>query len=182
MPGVVEGIYAQYHDSVIKMAKKPGGVSRPEIMKGLSVTRPAADKLIDECRLKRARTEGRTNFFTPTKATSKVQGSELEDQNPGEDVSMIDQPTQDQADQALLTALVTDDPAPQQAKPKNRLPTEPPVKSAVDLDTEIKAIRSAIGEAEEKAKNAHTTFVVQQAHANALGTKLQRVLEARLSL
>lgn len=194
MPGIAEGIYAQYYDSVIKMSKRPGGVSRPEIMKGLAVTRPAADRLIDECHLKRSRTEGRTNFFKPTKATDKVldgteSGNPSEATDIGEDKDHMDQHTP--GEQALLNALVSDDPLPQgqtqQAlAPVNRVATltvpAATAKTAEQLDTEIKALKSAIDSAEEKASNGHKTYVVQQAHANALGQKLQRVLSERLAL
>ena len=193
MPGVAEGIYAQYYGSVITMAKRTGGVSRPEIMKGLSVTRPAADRLIDECRLKRSRTEGRTDFFSPTKATDKVLGSPESDDNGKDTPPMLSQHSP--GDQALLSALVSDEPAaPEGSQPVvpkapaqiNRLPvpgnTAPAGKTAATLDGEIVALKKAISEAEEKAKNGHMTYVVQTAHACALGTKLQRALEARLSL
>lgn len=179
MPGVAEGIYAQYHDSVIKMAKSPGGVSRPQIMKGLAVTRPIADRLIDECKLRHAKTEGRTDFFKPTKATDKVLnvGAEpAEDDDEGKDATTMIGETG--SGQALLggnpEALLGDE-----LQGKNRLP---PQKGAAELDAEIKATKAAISEALEKARQGHQTHLVQTAHANALGMKLQRSIEARLLL
>lgn len=195
MPGVVEGIYAQYYDSVIKLARRPSGVSRPELMRSLAVSRPIADRLIDECHLRRAKTEGRTDFFKPTKATNKVLDSEPNNggHNDGKDAeTMIDQsgtgasapmPATTPEQQALLSAMVSEDPAPQG---KNRVPFEPaPAQDQAriaELDAQIKQIRAAITESTTKAQQAHQTVVVQTAHANALGTKLQRVLEARLAL
>ena len=79
--------------------------------------------------------------------------------------------------------MVSED-QPQEAKGKNRLPVDLPAPGnpVAELDAQIKTIRAAIHESTSKAQAAHSTYVVQTAHANALGTKLQRILEARLAL
>ena len=98
-PRVIRGLpakiaaqyYAKMQHMVLRMASRPGGVGRKEIMARLGVTRLAADRLISDLGLVHAQTIGRTEFFTlpeylseflePTQAeTSSRQSSRLEKQ------------------------------------------------------------------------------------------------------
>jgi len=62
-------IYAAHMDSVLKLARRAEGVSRPQLIDDLNVTRVVASKLIEECRLVLDRTEGRTEYFKASDAT-----------------------------------------------------------------------------------------------------------------
>lgn len=174
MPGLAEGVYAQYLDSVIKMAKTTGGVSRPQIMEKLKVSRSEANSLIDEAKLRRARTVGRTDYFVATKATHKLAGDDdnsNEDNADNEDESAMPGPSSavEEGQTMVQTA-----PAPaSQAADSDK---------AAALDKKIKLLKQSIADALEKAKQAQQTVVVQTAHANALGTALESVLKERLAL
>jgi hypothetical protein len=57
-------IYAAHMDSVLKLAAQEGGVSRPQIIKELNVTRAVASGLIDKCGLEKVEPQkGRTEYF-----------------------------------------------------------------------------------------------------------------------
>jgi hypothetical protein len=63
MPRIAEGLYAQYYDSVLKLAKRETGVSRPELMDKLGMSRIIADRVIEKVGLKPVAVVGRTEFF-----------------------------------------------------------------------------------------------------------------------
>ncbi len=69
MPRMDSAIYAAHMDSVLKLARRAEGVSRPQLIDDLNVTRVVASKLIEECRLVLDRTEGRTEYFKASDAT-----------------------------------------------------------------------------------------------------------------
>lgn len=182
MPGIAEGIYAQYVDSVIKMAKTTGGVSRPQIMEKLNVKRPEANALIGEAKLRRARTVGRTDFFVASKATKNVH-------NTSED-SDVNQ-------QSSASTGSSSNVGEGQNQPTNRLPEEDktmvqtvqapaPVVSDTDRvaasEKKIKLLKQGIADALEKAKQAEQVRLTQQAHAGALGSALENALKERLAL
>lgn len=60
---VADTTYAQYFDSAIRLASRPTGVSRPELLKSLGVSRIIADRIIEKTGLKKVATVGRTDFF-----------------------------------------------------------------------------------------------------------------------
>jgi hypothetical protein len=62
MPRIAENIFTQYFNSAVKMAARPTGVSRPELM-GLGMSRIVADKVIESAGLEQITTVGRTDFF-----------------------------------------------------------------------------------------------------------------------
>ena len=63
MPRVAEGLYAQYYNSVLRLAARPTGVSRPELMDKLGMSRIIADRVIEKAGLVPAAVIGRTEFF-----------------------------------------------------------------------------------------------------------------------
>jgi len=65
MPRLAEGIFAAHYDSAVKLAAAPGGVSRPDLIKKLGVTRLVAEKIIEKAGLVVGGKEGRTEFFVP---------------------------------------------------------------------------------------------------------------------
>lgn len=76
MPRVAPNIFAQYYDSAIKLASRETGVSRPELMKKLDITRLMADRVIEQAGLKPVAKVGRTEFFkTPAELPPGVQAA-----------------------------------------------------------------------------------------------------------
>jgi hypothetical protein len=133
-----EAIYAQYYNHVVQLAQKTDpsgrvGVSRPELIHSLGISRTIADGLIARCRLKRNRIEGKTEFFSLSKSSKKVLGQGTDDTK---ETNMDAAPSP--ADpKGLVGAIVGDDqptPDPKPKKGKNRLPAEdqgtPPVPTA----------------------------------------------------
>ena len=66
MPKLAAHLYAAHQNSVLKLAAREGGVSRPQIMNELNVSRSVAAGLIDKCQLALDRKTGRTAFFKPS--------------------------------------------------------------------------------------------------------------------
>jgi len=66
MPRMDAAIYAAHMDNVLKLAQREGGVSRPQLISELNVTRSVASALIDKCGLALDHKDGRTEYFTPT--------------------------------------------------------------------------------------------------------------------
>ena len=72
MPRMGPEIYAAHMDNVMKLAKQDGGVSKPQLMKELNVTRAIATGLIDKCGLVRGEKKGKTEFFVAPETKQKV--------------------------------------------------------------------------------------------------------------
>lgn len=70
---VADNTYAKFFDSTIRLASRPTGVSRPELMDSLGISRIIADRLIEKVGLKPAEKVGRTEFF---KAPSLPEGAQ----------------------------------------------------------------------------------------------------------
>lgn len=64
MPRMDAAIYAAHMDSTLKMARREGGVSKPQLINELNVTRTIASGLITKCELEPVEGSGRTKFFT----------------------------------------------------------------------------------------------------------------------
>jgi len=196
---VQEGVYAQYFNSVIQMARREGGVSRPELIHALGISRTLADGLIARCKLRRSRTDGKTEFFSVSRGTQKVADTK--------ETNMTDATPNPADPKGLVAAVVGEQPgtAPGKGKkPKNRLPVEdqtpttvptapaPPVsapapaiagrKTAAQLDEEIQAIRAVIADATRKSAVAHETHLTQKARAESFGQKLTAALQERLAI
>lgn len=62
MPRIAENLFTQYYNSAVKLAARPNGVSRPELME-LGMSRIVADKVIESAGLNKTNKIGRTDFF-----------------------------------------------------------------------------------------------------------------------
>jgi hypothetical protein len=123
-----EGIYAQYYNSVIKMAQKEGGVSRPALMHALGISRTVADGLIGRCKLRHSRTDGKTEFFSISRGTKKVL-NEVGGEADAKESTMTDTAPNPSDPKGLVASVVGDDQPAPPAKTskkggKNRLPKE----------------------------------------------------------
>lgn len=211
MPNAVqEGIYAQYYTSVVKLAQKDGGVSRPQLIHALGISRTVADGLIARCKLRKSSTKGKTEFFSPSRGSQKVV-TQVGGEADSKETTMTEAAPSDP--KSLVASVVGDDqptPAEKTKKTaKNRLPKEdqqpqaqqgaapaapeaPAVapsatisseiaKSQATLDEEIKAVQEAIRVATNKSNSAFQVYLAQKAHAEALGDRLKTVIAARLN-
>lgn len=180
MPRLASEIYATYQDSVLKLASKQGGVSRPQIMDSLSVSRSIADTMIEKCNLKVERKEGRTEFFvlpnggTPAPATPPV---DLTPPPPEpEDVPPLAEPDTLPGDAEAATVV--------EPNALDRLAdvveTDDQVVAAIDQ--EIADTRAAIKDAALKSGKAMGEWATQQALVDALRERLQELAGRRLAL
>jgi hypothetical protein len=129
-----EAIYAKYFNSVVQLAQKTDpngrvGVSRPELMHSLGISRTVADGLIGRCKLRRSRVEGKTEYFALSRSPKAVIGKASANSKETSTMTMTDAATPNPADpKGLVGAIVGDDePAPtaqKGKKGKNRLPAE----------------------------------------------------------
>lgn len=122
-----EAVYAQYYNSVVQLAQKTDadgrvGVSRPELIHALGISRTVADALIARCKLRRSRTEGKTEFYSLSRGSKTVLKDAKE--TPVTDATTPSNPADPKG---LVGAIVGDDqPAPTAQKVskrgRNRLP------------------------------------------------------------
>jgi hypothetical protein len=148
-------IYAAHMDRVLKMAAREGGVSRPQIMDELNVSRPVAVKLIAECKLEKGEKQGRTEFFTTNGATPEP------------------------AAKAELPPEVEDAAV---AEPSPPSPPEDPDETIAQLDAEIVDTRDAMREACNKAAKAMQSWATNQAMVDALRERMQDLAKRRMDL
>lgn len=106
MPRIATSVYAAHMDNVLKLASREGGVSRPQIMDKLNVSRSVAGGLIEKASLEMDRKEGRTEFFTTSNGASKpeaeppelpaavaataVAGDDILEEEEEDDIAMLD--------------------------------------------------------------------------------------------
>jgi hypothetical protein len=72
MPRMDAAIYAAHIDNVLKLAKREGGVSKPQIISELNVTRAVASGLVEKAGLTLDRKEGRTEYFAASENGTPV--------------------------------------------------------------------------------------------------------------
>lgn len=183
MPKIADSVYEQYYTAILAQANRDGGVSRKEIMDEIKVSRILADSLIDRLKLKKIRTEGRTEFFGPTKGTTKVA-----------EEAGVAAPSVPENPETTVAALVTEPtstaetPKKKRGRPKkgesNGSASAAPAAAAPAASTlsaseaaaKVKELRAAIAEALEKSKRAQQEAIEQSAMAKALESKLALVL------
>lgn len=173
MPKLAADLYATYQDGVLKLAAKPGGVSRPQIMESLNVSRAIADTMIERCNLKVDRKEGRTEYFVlPGVSSNGTAPHEHEPEDvqplaendelpPGVDAAVVVEPN---ALDRLADVVETDD------------------QVLATIDEEIADTRNALKDAATKAGKAMGEWATNQALVDALRERLQELAGKRLAL
>lgn len=171
MPRLAADLYASYHDSVLKLAAKPGGVSRPQIMEALNVSRSVADTMIEKCDLQVERREGRTEFFVPPGAAPPPPA-------PAPDVAPAAE-----KDEKLLPPEV-EEAGVVEPNPLDRLAAVVEVndEAIAAIDHEIADARTALRQAAEKAGKLMGEWATQQALVDALRERLQALAVRRMAL
>lgn len=169
MPRLSEAAYAQHYPCVVKLAKRKGGVSRPEIMKELSLSRVMADSLIDRCKLRKSKRKvGRTEFFHTSRGTSAI----LEE-------AVNASPEKPAAKAAKKAKAAQKNGTPKAAKikaDKPKVASKPSDKSA-DV-APISYFEKTIKEMADRAGRGLSEFIICRAKAEAAGDALRQSLQS----
>lgn len=156
MPRMDAAIYAAHMDNVLKLARREGGVSRPQIIEELNITRAVANGLIEKADLVLDRKEGRTEYFTaPTNGMAPAK------------------PAVKQSKPAAAAEV---------AKPTSSASTEIDLDELQALDEQIVDTRNTLREAAAKAGKALGEWATHQALVDALRVQLQELATKRMSL
>lgn len=176
MPKLASDIYATYRERVLKLAAKEGGVSRPQIMESLNVSRSVADTMIEKCDLKVARREGRTEYFV-------LPGTTVEAPQPAAAPVEPEVPPLAEKDADVLPPEV-EEAGVVEPNPLDRLAdvveTDDQVLAA--LDKEIAETRTALREAATKAGKAMADWALNQGVVDTLRDRMGELVGRRVAL
>lgn len=155
MPRMSAAIIAAHVDNVLKLARRKGGVSRPQIMNELNVTRTVAGSLIDKADLSLDRREGRTEFFKAADAEPEVE-----------------------VKQSKLPPEVKAAAAPASSDTG----TEEEDDEIAELDAQILDTRNAMREAAAKAGKALGEWAMHDALVSALRQRMTELATRRMNI
>jgi hypothetical protein len=172
MPRLASSIYAAHQDSVLRLAAKQGGVSRPQIMESLNVSRSIADTMIEKCALKVDRHEGRTEFFILPSAAPSVPAP------PAVEPEVTPLAEKDELPPAVVAAGVVE-PNPLDRPAEVVEPNDTVIST---LDREITETRASLRNAAVKAGQAMGEWAIQQGLVDALREQMQSLVSRRLAL
>jgi hypothetical protein len=157
MPRMDSAIYAAHMDSVLKLARREGGVTRPQIMEELNVTRAVAAGLIEKSGLKLDRRVGRTEFFTSDGTTPAPAPTP---------------PPKTEAKQSVSATKV--------ATPVSDAVAPVDDDELAELDAQIIDTRNAMREAAEKAGKFLGEWATHQAMVDALRQRMTELCTRRM--
>ena len=162
MPKLAPAIYAAHMDSVLKLARRDEGVSRPQIISELNVTRAVASGLIEKCELSLNRKDGRTEYY----------------RKEGEDAAAVPEPVVEP-----VAAKQSKPPAPAkaEAKPESSEAAEAEEDIIAELDAQILDTRSGLREAAAKAGKALGDWATHQAVVDALRERMTMLATKRMN-
>lgn len=163
MPRMDAAIYAAHMDNVLKLARREGGVSRPQIIKELNITRAVANGLIEKAALELDRTEGRTDFF---KAPDGIKPPETDPTKPE-----VKQSKPETAAQAAATPS-SDDTGQ----------TDDKLAELAALDEQIFETREALVKAAKAAGEALGEYATKQALVDAMRQQMQELVARRMRI
>lgn len=177
MPRLASDVYASYHDRVLALASKAGGISRAQIMEALNVSRAVADSMVKRCNLKLDRQEGKTEYFV-LHGTSVI----------GPPATAPAPETKKEAAPEPKVVAVATAAAPGPA-PTVKSPPPPPAPASDDADAEVSAIdheiadtRKSLQERALEAGRLMGEWAKQQALVDALRDRLQKLSARRMDL
>lgn len=154
MPKMSTAVFAAHMDNVLKLARRKGGVSRPEIISELNVSRTIANSLIEKADLKLDRTEGRTEFFVGDGEPEKV---------------VVKQSVVPPEAQAVATPV------------DDSTGLEEEDADLADLDAQIVDTRNAMREAAAKCGKAMGEWATHQALVDALRERMTELATKRMN-
>lgn len=156
-----DAIFAAHVDNVLKLAQREGGVSRPQIISELNVSRTVASSLIEKAGLtkaKRREGQGRTDYFVAN-GTAEPEPTATKQSRPDlPPVKAVAVPAS--ADTGL----------------------EPEDVSVADLDAEIIDTRNTLREAAAKAGKALGEWATHQALVDSLRERLTTLATKRMNV
>jgi len=164
MPRMDAAIYAAHMDSVLKLARREGGVSRPDLIRELQVSRPVADGLIKKCGLELDRKKGRTEYFS----SPNVTGPDVKASTPAEPV----EPAPIPPEVKKVAVPVTDEIEPEELD----------LDVLADLDAKIIDTRNTIHKHAASAGKALGEWATQSSLVDVMKARLTTLLEERVKL
>jgi len=164
MPKLLPEIYQTYTETVINLANRPSGVSKPQLINDLNVTSSVANGLIKACKLTFSHKKGRTHFFKPEviDAKPKVIDAKPEIMNAKPDV--------------VIAATI---PKTTNIKEENEDETIDNIIS--ELDAQIIDTRQALRGAAAKAGKALGEWATHQALVDSLRERMQNLATKRMN-
>jgi len=161
MPRMDASIYAAHMDNVLRLARREGGVSRPQIIEELNITRPVANGLIEKAALSLSRKDGRTEYFTVSNGGTppKVEVKQSKQPLP-EAVIESARPTSDDTGSGSVSVDA----------------------EIAKLDAQILATRNELREAAAKAGRALGEWATHQSMVDALRCQMTSIATKRMSL
>jgi len=178
MPKMGSAIYAAHMGNVLKLASRAEGVSRPQLMKELNVSRPVANGLIEKCKLTLHRKEGRTEFFI-TDADVDESVPETPEQ------AEIRKEAHKEAKEASAKQSKPELPPEVKAvaEPQSDDTGEPDILAQIaELDAQVMDARTTLHAAAEKAGEALGVWATQSAMVDALRKRLADLAVERMKL
>lgn len=161
MPKLADAILAQHYTSVIKLAAREGGVSRPELIEKLGVTRIVADKLIENTKLVPGPKVGRTEFFkAPTDEAAATTPDAPELPQDAEAAVLVDD-----SNKAPLPTTVAAEPEPATPSPDDN---DRPDDVAAEIDGQIVKVKEMLASDCSVIAKAQEKILLHQAMLTAL--------------
>lgn len=179
MPRLATSLIATYREQVLKLAAMEGGVSRPQVMESLGVSRPIADSIISKCDLQLARRDGRTEYFVPAGKTAvKHQPAPTPPDDAPNDEEENDHIAPDGLPPEVEVAVVVEHNALD--KLADVVETDDQVLASVDA--EITKTRQLLKDTAMMAGRAMGEWLTHQSTVESLREKMQELVTRRLSL
>jgi len=157
VPKLDSAIYAAYMDNVLRLARRKEGVSKPQLIEELNVTRSIATGLIERAGLQEdeALKQGRTQFFVERVASPAV--------------AEVKQAAALPPEVKAAATPVSDDTGAQE---------EPD--TVAELDAQIVDTRNTLREAAAKSGKALGEWATNQALVDALRARMTELVAKRL--
>lgn len=156
MPRMSAAVYAAHVDNLLKLARKRGRVSRPEVADELNVSRAVASTIIEKAGLKQVGNKGRTEYFAVDE-TAPEPVVAVKQSKPLPPVKAVAVPVSDD------TGLEPDD------------------VDVAELDAQIVDTRNALREAASKAGKALGDWATHQALVDALRERMTDLATKRMN-
>lgn len=157
MPRMDASIYAAHMDNVLKLARRKGGVSRPQIISELNVTNAVATGLIKKCGLQKLDKQGRTQFFGLNGDTAAPENTTVKQSRPA-------------AAKAVAIPVSID------AQPEDE------DDAIAELDAQIVDTRNALRAAAAKAGKALGDWATHSALVDSLRERMTQLAKKRMDM
>jgi hypothetical protein len=183
-------IYAAHLDNVLKMAARKEGVSRPQIIKDLNVSRPVANDLIKRAGLTLDRKEGKTEFFVKSAAPEtpeqqeqrKAVAASVKQSKPTVEPSTVEPPVLEEPEIHSSAPELPPEVKASAVPETTDTDMEPDLDKIAKLDAEIINVRNSLRAAATKVGKAAGEWVLHQTLFDELQIKLKDLANKRMKL